>query len=59
MPVVAREVTSLVFRSVGMNGTDSDTEISNFAFLYGTLPAAPGVFVYATSYNIEVDLVSI
>ena len=33
------------------------TELSTFGFLYGTFPAAPGAFVIATQYNIDVDLV--
>lgn len=33
------------------------TELSTYGFLYGTFPAAPGAFVIATQYNIEVELV--
>lgn len=40
-------------------GTDFNdtTELSTFGFLYGTFPAAPGAFVIATQYNVEVELV--
>ena len=27
-------------------------KLSNFAFLYGTFPTAPSVFVYASKYNV-------
>ena len=56
LPVIIREVTSLLLYSE--NSTVS-TELSNYGFLYGTFPSAPGVFVYATHYNLEVDLVSL
>lgn len=32
--------------------------LSNFAFLYGTFPSAPGVFVYALQYDVAVQMVS-
>ena len=28
-----------------------------FAFLYGTFPTAPSVFLYATQYSVGIDLV--
>ena len=31
---------------------------SNYAFLYGTIPTAPSVFVYATNYEIIPDLIA-
>lgn len=42
----------------GANFNDT-TELSTFGFLYGTFPAAPGAFVIATQYNIEVELVGV
>jgi hypothetical protein len=42
--------------NAGSNFTDT-TDLSTFGFLYGTFPAAPGVFVIAGQYNIDVDLV--
>ena len=35
------------------NSTDA---LSNYGFLYGTIPTAPSVFVYATSYDLHPDL---
>lgn len=40
-------------------GSSNETvELSNFGFLYGTFPTAPGVFVYATHFGVDVDLVA-
>lgn len=41
----------------GINITDT-TDLSTFGFLYGTFPAAPGVFVIASQYNSDVDLIA-
>ncbi|KAL1139841.1 hypothetical protein AAG570_006818 [Ranatra chinensis] len=57
LPVVVREVTSLILHASSVNSSAS-TDMSNYGFLYGTLPAAPGVFVYATSYALDVDLIA-
>ncbi|KAF4533331.1 hypothetical protein B566_EDAN004452 [Ephemera danica] len=55
LPLVNREVVSLL--KPGFN--DSETlDFSTYGFLYGTFPAAPGVFVFATQYNIDVDLIA-
>jgi len=52
---VIHEVVSLIHP-----GTDaSETlDLSTYGFLYGVFPAAPGVFVFATQYSIDIDLVS-
>ena len=35
-------------------GSENETEaLSNYGFLYGTIPTAPSVFVYATNYAIQ------
>lgn len=44
--------------NAGSNITET-TDLSTFGFLYGTFPAAPGVFVIATQYNVDIDLVSL
>ena len=41
----------------GMNISEIES-ISTFGFLYGALPTAPTVVLYATQYNLEVDMVS-
>jgi len=55
MPIIAREVVNLL--NVGVNVTDTQ-EWSNFGFLYGTFPSAPGVFVYASKYDLETDMIA-
>lgn len=40
-------------------GSNSTAQYSMFAFLYGTFPTAPSVFLYASQYGVGMDLVSI
>ena len=56
LPLVTREVVSLLHPGDTANET---ADYSNYGFLYGTFPTAPGVFVFASHYNIAVDLVRI
>ncbi|KAJ9580870.1 hypothetical protein L9F63_023951, partial [Diploptera punctata] len=55
LPLVNREVVSLF--NPGKNVTDT-LDLSTFGFLYGVFPAAPTVFVFATQYSIDVDLMA-
>ncbi|XP_059478612.1 integral membrane protein GPR155 isoform X2 [Neocloeon triangulifer] len=55
LPLVVREVVSII--KPGVNETET-SDYSTYGFLYGTFPAAPGVFVFATQYNIDVDLIA-
>lgn len=57
MPLVIREVVSIVLHSSGASAQETQ-DMSTYGFLYGTFPSAPGVFVYATRYALDVDLVS-
>ena len=45
------------FLHAGANETETN-QLSNFAFLYGTFPTAPSVFVYATKYNVLAEMVA-
>lgn len=56
MPLIIRQTVNIT--SAGSNFTET-TDLSTFGFLYGTFPAAPGVFAVASHYNTEVDLVSL
>ncbi len=65
LPLVAREAVNTIGAGEegggGHNSTvagrENKTEVfSDFAFLYGTFPTAPSVFVYATRYEVEVDM---
>ena len=49
LPILAREAVS----QMGAGRTANETlDLSNYAFLYGTIPTAPSVFVYATNYDV-------
>ena len=54
LPIVAREITSQM-----SSAPENETEhLANFAFLYGTFPVAPSVFVFASRYNVEPDMMA-
>ncbi|CAL8138044.1 unnamed protein product [Orchesella dallaii] len=55
LPVVMREFVTLVNAGSDANETMS---LSNYGFLYGTFPVAPGVFVYANHYDVAVQLMA-
>ncbi|XP_060654780.1 LOW QUALITY PROTEIN: lysosomal cholesterol signaling protein [Drosophila nasuta] len=55
LPLVCRQTVNIIQAGADFNDT---TELSTYAFLYGTFPAAPGAFVIATQYNIEVELIA-
>lgn len=54
LPLITREVISQF--QPGYNESET-VDLSTYGFLYGTFPSAPGVFVFATQYNSNVDLV--
>ncbi|KAH8307356.1 hypothetical protein KR044_010665 [Drosophila immigrans] len=55
LPLVCRQTVNIIQAGANFNDT---TELSTYAFLYGTFPAAPGAFVIATQYNVEVELIA-
>ena len=55
MPLVAREITNLL--SAGSNEEES-SRLADFAFLYGTFPTAPTVYVLATRYGIASSIIA-
>lgn len=50
-----REFTSSL--KTGANESETSS-LSTYAFLYGTIPTAPAVFVFSNLYQLEMDLVS-
>merc|ERR1719285_1541853 len=55
LPIIAREAVS----QFGAGATANETlDLSNYAFLYGTIPTAPSVFVYATNYGVVPDTIA-
>ncbi|XP_018569986.1 integral membrane protein GPR155 [Anoplophora glabripennis] len=55
LPLVTREVISIIH--AGFNKSET-VDLSTYGFLYGTFPSAPTVFVFATQYVIDVDLIA-
>nr|XP_034831203.1 integral membrane protein GPR155 isoform X2 [Maniola hyperantus] len=55
LPVILRECVSTL--DAGVNATETQA-LSTYAFLYGTIPTAPAVFVFSNLYQLEIDLVA-
>lgn len=55
LPLVTRQTVNIM--NAGANFSET-TDLSTFGFLYGTFPAAPGVFVIASQYNQDIDLIA-
>lgn len=55
LPITIRQTVNVM--GAGGNATET-TDLGTFGFLYGTLPAAPGVYVIASQYSMEMDLVA-
>lgn len=55
MPLICREMLEVLDRvnSSSMN----HSSLSNYAFLYGVFPTAPSVAIYASHYNMELEVV--
>lgn len=56
LPLVTRQTVNIMQSGASLNET---TELSTYGFLVGTFPAAPGAFVVASQYNLDVELVNI
>lgn len=54
MPFLCREMVELLDKS---DSVVNHTSLSNYAFLYGVFPAAPGVAIFAAQFNMEVGIV--
>lgn len=55
LPVVMRESVNAL--SAGSNESET-LALSTYAFLYGTIPTAPAVFVFSNLYQLEMDLIA-
>uniref|UniRef100_A0A8C8R5A8 G protein-coupled receptor 155 n=1 Tax=Pelusios castaneus TaxID=367368 RepID=A0A8C8R5A8_9SAUR len=55
MPLFCREMVELLDKS---DNLVNHTSLSNYAFLYGVFPAAPGVAIFATQFNMEVEIIT-
>lgn len=56
LPLVAREIVSQVIQ-LGPSANETE-HLSNFAFIYGTFPTAPSVFVFSAQYDLDQDLIA-
>ncbi|XP_077175787.1 lysosomal cholesterol signaling protein isoform X2 [Paroedura picta] len=55
MPLLCRELVALLDKS---NSLTNHTSLTNYAFLYGVFPSAPGVAIFATQFNMEVEIIT-
>ena len=55
LPIITREI---VYQFNAGKDVNETIDLSNYAFLYGTIPTAPSVFVYATNYNMMPDMIA-
>lgn len=55
MPLVNRVIMHLYLDATG---TAEKVVYENFAFLYGTIPTAPTVYIFATQFGMETDVVA-
>ncbi|CAH2305787.1 integral membrane GPR155 isoform X1 [Pelobates cultripes] len=55
VPLICREMVELLDKS---NSPVNHTSLSNYAFLYGVFPVAPGVAIFANQFNMEVEIVT-
>lgn len=55
LPIVMRESVNAL--KAGYNESET-LSLSTYAFLYGTIPTAPAVFVFSNLYQLEIDLMA-
>ncbi|KAM4626654.1 lysosomal cholesterol signaling protein isoform 2-T3 [Discoglossus pictus] len=55
LPLLCMEMVKLLDRS---NSMVNHTSLSNYAFLYGVFPVAPGVAIFANQFNMEVEIIT-
>ncbi|XP_032640450.1 lysosomal cholesterol signaling protein isoform X3 [Chelonoidis abingdonii] len=55
MPLFCREMVELLDKN---DSLVNHTSLSNYAFLYGIFPAAPGVAIFANQFNMEVEIIT-
>uniref|UniRef100_A0A8C3WWE5 G protein-coupled receptor 155 n=1 Tax=Catagonus wagneri TaxID=51154 RepID=A0A8C3WWE5_9CETA len=55
LPLLCREMVELLDKG---DSVMNHTSLSNYAFLYGVFPVAPGVAIFATQFNMEVEIIT-
>ncbi|KAM9486243.1 lysosomal cholesterol signaling protein isoform 1-T2 [Clarias gariepinus] len=56
MPLICRGMVEVLDR--GNITSQNQTSLSNYAFLYGVFPTAPSVAIYASHYNMELQVMT-
>ncbi|KAI7809062.1 putative integral membrane protein GPR155, partial [Triplophysa rosa] len=56
MPLMCREMLEVLDRA--NSSSLNHSSLSNYAFLYGVFPTAPSVAIYASHYNMELEVVT-
>nr|KAF6450237.1 G protein-coupled receptor 155 [Molossus molossus] len=55
LPLLCREMVEVLDKG---DSVINHTSLSNYAFLYGIFPVAPGVAIFATQFNMEVEIIT-
>nr|KAF6495064.1 G protein-coupled receptor 155 [Rousettus aegyptiacus] len=55
VPLLCREMVEHLDKT---NSVVNHTSLSNYAFLYGIFPVAPGVALFATHFNMEIEIIT-
>ncbi|XP_054578774.1 integral membrane protein GPR155 [Eptesicus fuscus] len=55
LPLLCREMVEVLDKG---DSVVNHTSLSNYAFLYGVFPVAPGVAIFATQFNMEVEIIT-
>lgn len=55
LPIVMQKTSSFLLQRSSENEIQN---LSSFGFLYGTTPTAPSVYVFATQYDVSVDVIT-
>ncbi|XP_075465147.1 lysosomal cholesterol signaling protein isoform X3 [Ascaphus truei] len=55
LPLICREMVELLDKN---SNAVNHTSLSNYAFLYGVFPVAPGVAIFANQFNMEVEIIT-
>uniref|UniRef100_A0A8C5UKX8 G protein-coupled receptor 155 n=1 Tax=Microcebus murinus TaxID=30608 RepID=A0A8C5UKX8_MICMU len=55
LPLLCREMVEFLDKG---DSVVNHTSLSNYAFLYGVFPVAPGVAIFATQFNMEVEIIT-
>ncbi|KAF4080218.1 hypothetical protein AMELA_G00167890 [Ameiurus melas] len=56
MPLMCKDMLELL--DAGNSSSANRTSLSDYAFLYGIFPTAPSVAIYATQYNMQLEVVT-